>query len=82
MEGRHVLVVGPGNSAGQSALYLSRNARQATMLVRGYNLARSMSDYLIPEIEAALNISVTFIPKSPTAMGRPTSIPSLARQAA
>ena len=58
MEGRDVLVVGAGNSAGQSALYLSRYARQVTMLVRGDNLARSMSDYLIREIEAALNISV------------------------
>jgi thioredoxin reductase (NADPH) len=58
MEGRDVFVVGAGNSAGQSALHLARYARQVTMLVRGDSLARSMSDYLIREIEATANVSV------------------------
>ena len=58
MEGRDVFVVGAGNSAGQTALHLARYARQVTMLVRGDNLARSMSDYLIREIEATPNIAV------------------------
>ena len=58
MEGRDVFVVGAGNSAGQTALHLARYARQVTMLVRGDNLARSMSDYLIREIEATANITV------------------------
>jgi thioredoxin reductase (NADPH) len=58
MAGRDVFVVGAGNSAGQTALYLARHARQVTMLVRGDNLARSMSAYLIREISATPNITV------------------------
>jgi thioredoxin reductase (NADPH) len=58
MAGQDVFVVGAGNSGGQSALHLARHARQVTMLVRGDSLARSMSDYLIQEIEATGNIAV------------------------
>ncbi len=58
MEGRDVFVVGAGNSAGQTTLHLARHARQVTMLVRGDSLERSMSEYLIKEIEAAGNIRV------------------------
>jgi thioredoxin reductase (NADPH) len=58
MEGRDVFVVGAGNSAGQAALHLARHARQVTMLVRGDSLARSMSDYLVREIEATANMAV------------------------
>jgi len=58
MEGRDVFVVGAGNSAGQAALHLARYARQVTMLVRSGSLVRSMSDYLIRQIEATANIAV------------------------
>ena len=58
MQGRDVYVVGAGNSAGQTALHLARYARQVTMLVRGDGLARTMSDYLIREIEASGNLTV------------------------
>ncbi len=58
MKGRDVFVVGAGNSAGQAALFLARHARQVTMLVRGDSLARSMSEYLIREINATANIVV------------------------
>jgi thioredoxin reductase (NADPH) len=58
MADRDVFVVGAGNSAGQTALHLARHARQVTMLVRGDSLARSMSDYLIREIEATPTITV------------------------
>jgi thioredoxin reductase (NADPH) len=58
MEGRHVFVVGAGNSAGQTTLHLARHARRVTMLVRGDSLGQSMSDYLIRQIEATSNISV------------------------
>jgi len=58
MQDREVYVVGAGNSAGQTALHLARYARQVTMLVRGDSLARTMSDYLIREIEATGNITV------------------------
>jgi thioredoxin reductase (NADPH) len=58
MEGRDVFVVGGGNSAGQTALHLARYARRVTMLVRADGLARSMSDYLVREIEATANVTV------------------------
>src|SRR6266487_4485785 len=46
-----VFIVGAGNSAGQTAVYLARSARSVTLLVRADSLAKSMSDYLITEIE-------------------------------
>ncbi len=58
MEGRDVYVTGAGNSAGQAGLHLARYARRVTMLVRGDDLARSMSEYLITEIAATPNIAV------------------------
>jgi thioredoxin reductase (NADPH) len=58
MEGQEVFVVGAGNSAGQAALHLARHAFSVTLLVRGPDLAKSMSDYLIQEIEQAPNVSV------------------------
>jgi thioredoxin reductase (NADPH) len=58
MEGHNVFVVGAGNSAGQTTLYLARYAREVTMVVRGDGLERSMSEYLIREIEATPNITV------------------------
>jgi thioredoxin reductase (NADPH) len=47
-----VFIVGAGNSAGQAAIYLAKSARSVTLLVRGDDLAKSMSDYLVTEIEA------------------------------
>ena len=58
MAGQDVFVVGGGNSAGQTALYLAKHARHVTLVVRGDNLERSMSEYLIREIEATANITV------------------------
>ena len=51
-------IVGAGNSAGQAAIYLARSARTVTLLVRGDSLAKSMSDYLIQEIEATPGVRV------------------------
>lgn len=58
MEGLDVFVVGAGNSAGQAAVHLARHARSVTLLVRGESLTKSMSDYLVREIEHASNVSV------------------------
>jgi thioredoxin reductase (NADPH) len=58
MDGQDVFVVGAGNSAGQAALHLAKYAASVTLLVRGPDLAQSMSDYLIQEIEQAPNVSV------------------------
>ncbi|HEY0932638.1 MAG TPA: FAD-dependent oxidoreductase, partial [Trebonia sp.] len=53
-----VYVVGGANSAGQSAVYLSRFARSVTMLVRARSLEQSMSYYLIQQIAGIENITV------------------------
>ncbi len=53
-----VFVVGAGNSAGQGAMYLARHARSVTMLVRGDDLGRTMSQYLIDQIAETENIQV------------------------
>ncbi|MBE9139609.1 FAD-dependent oxidoreductase [Nodosilinea sp. LEGE 07088] len=53
-----VYVVGGANSAGQAAMYFSKYARSVTMLVRGESLTKSMSQYLIDQIEATDNIHV------------------------
>lgn len=57
-EGEDVVVVGGGNSAGQAAVFLSRHAARVHILVRGPNLAASMSKYLISRIEAADQIDL------------------------
>ena len=51
MQGRRVVVVGGGNSAGQAAIHLSTYADKVTIVVRNDSLTSSMSDYLIKEIE-------------------------------
>ena len=44
------VVVGGGNSAGQAAMYLAQHAQQVKLLIRGDNLDKSMSSYLIERI--------------------------------
>ena len=58
MEGRQVFVVGAGNSAGQATMHLARYAESVTVIVRGDSLRRSMSDYLVTELEEAQNVRV------------------------
>lgn len=53
-----VFIVGGANSAGQAAMYFSRYARHVTMLVRGESLVKSMSQYLIEQIQETPNITV------------------------
>lgn len=55
-----VIVVGGGNSAGQAAMFLSRTASRVHMLIRGPDLAASMSRYLIRRIEETPNITLHF----------------------
>jgi len=55
---QHVFVVGGANSAGQAAMFFSQFAKQVTMLVRGPSLTKSMSQYLINQIEGTENIDV------------------------
>jgi thioredoxin reductase (NADPH) len=58
MQDQNVFIVGAGNSAGQAALHLAKYARAVTLLVRGESLAKSMSSYLVREIESIPNVAV------------------------
>jgi thioredoxin reductase (NADPH) len=53
-----VYIVGGANSAGQAAVYLARNAKSVTILVRAQSLEASMSYYLIQQIADIPNITV------------------------
>jgi thioredoxin reductase (NADPH) len=55
---RDVALVGAGNSAGQAAVYLASHARKVWMIVRGRDLADSMSRYLVDRIAQQPNIEV------------------------
>ncbi|MCJ8208363.1 FAD-dependent oxidoreductase [Mucilaginibacter sp. RS28] len=57
---QHVFVVGGGNSAGQSALNFCKHARKVTMVVRGNDLASSLSYYLLTRIQKKKKIEVLY----------------------
>ncbi|HUC57634.1 MAG TPA: FAD-dependent oxidoreductase [Streptosporangiaceae bacterium] len=56
--GNDIYIVGGANSAGQAAVYLAKTARSVTILVRGPSLRKSMSHYLVEQVEAIPNIKV------------------------
>jgi thioredoxin reductase (NADPH) len=56
--GDPVLIVGGGNSAGQAAMFLSEHAASCRLLIRGGDLGKSMSRYLVEEIEANERVEV------------------------
>ncbi len=56
--GRPVVVVGGGNSAGQAAVYLAQRGSAVRLVLRGDNLAETMSKYLIDRIVAHPHINV------------------------
>ncbi len=58
MQDQDVFIIGAGNSAGQAALHLAKHARTVTLLVRGESLEKSMSSYLVREIDATRNVVV------------------------
>jgi thioredoxin reductase (NADPH) len=49
--GDPVVIVGGGNSAGQAAMYMSQHAASCRLLIRGGDLGKSMSRYLVDQIE-------------------------------
>jgi thioredoxin reductase (NADPH) len=53
-----VYIVGGANSAGQAAVYFARTARSVTIMIRGDSLERSMSHYLIQQLEQLPNVQV------------------------
>ncbi|MEA2827784.1 MAG: thioredoxin reductase [Actinomycetota bacterium] len=56
--GEDVYVVGGANSAGQAAVFFARTARTVTLVVRGPNLERSMSHYLIHQLTELPNVRI------------------------
>jgi thioredoxin reductase (NADPH) len=53
-----VYIVGGANSAGQAALFFCRVAKSVNLIVRADALERSMSHYLIQQLQAIDNITV------------------------
>ncbi|HEX4232377.1 MAG TPA: FAD-dependent oxidoreductase [Bryobacteraceae bacterium] len=52
------IVVGGGNSAGQAAVFLSAHATRVLLLIRGDDLNKNMSSYLVNRIEQTANIEL------------------------
>jgi thioredoxin reductase (NADPH) len=57
-EGEDVAVVGGGNSAGQAAVFLAGRTRRVCLLIRGDDLGKGMSRYLVDRIMEAENIEL------------------------
>ena len=56
--GDPIVIVGGGNSAGQAAMFLSRKSASCTVLIRGNDLGKSMSRYLVDQIERTDSVMV------------------------
>ena len=52
------IVVGGGNSAGQAAVFLAGHASRVLLLIRGDDLNKNMSSYLVRRIEQTANIEL------------------------
>src|ERR687890_827892 len=57
-EGEEVVVVGGGNSAGQAAVYLAGRMRRVYLLIRGGDLGKGMSRYLVDRVTKAENVEL------------------------
>lgn len=58
MGGLRVAILGGGNSAGQAAAHLAAAGAEVTVLIRGDTLGKSMSDYLVQQLEGTSNVTV------------------------
>ncbi|MFL6100924.1 MAG: FAD-dependent oxidoreductase [Actinomycetales bacterium] len=67
--GQQVVVVGGANSAGQAAMFFARHASKVQLVVRGADLERSMSQYLIDQVRAQSNIEVRLCTRVETCAG-------------
>jgi thioredoxin reductase (NADPH) len=56
--GNPVVIVGGGNSAGQAAMFLSQHAGHCRLLIRGDDLGKSMSRYLVDQIERSGSVEL------------------------
>jgi len=57
-KGKDVYIIGGGNSAGQAAMYLSKFAKDVSIIIRKDDLSSTMSAYLIDQIGHTDNIHV------------------------
>jgi thioredoxin reductase (NADPH) len=57
-EGATVVTVGGGNAAGQAILFLAQRAEKVLAIVRGTDLRKSMSAYLVRRIEKTPNVEL------------------------
>jgi thioredoxin reductase (NADPH) len=57
-QGEEVVVVGGGNSAGQAVVYLAEHASRVHLILRGDDLGRSMSRYLVDRVEGLENVTI------------------------
>jgi thioredoxin reductase (NADPH) len=57
-KGCTAIVVGGGNSAGQAAVFLAGHASRVLLLIRGDDLNKNMSSYLVKRIEQTGNIEL------------------------
>jgi thioredoxin reductase (NADPH) len=55
---QEVVLVGGGNSAGQAVVFLSEHVAKVWMLVRGADLASTMSRYLVDRVSGLANVQV------------------------
>jgi thioredoxin reductase (NADPH) len=55
-----VVVVGAGNSAGQAIVFLAEHSRRVWVVLRGGDLRKSMSSYLVERVEAVENVEVLY----------------------
>ena len=58
MSGLRVAILGGGNSAGQAAAHLAAAGAEVTVLIRGDALSKSMSAYLVQQLEGTPNVTV------------------------
>jgi len=56
--GEEVVVVGAGNSAGQAIVFLAKYASRVHVVIRGQDLGRSMSRYLVDRVERMENVTI------------------------
>jgi thioredoxin reductase (NADPH) len=58
VKGEDIFMVGGANSAGQAAIHFAKYAKTVTLLVRGDSLNKSMSRYLIHQINETPNVHI------------------------
>src|SRR3712207_3562269 len=53
-----VVVVGGGNSAGQAAVYLAGRTQRVYLFIRGGDLGKGMSRYLVDRVTSCENVEL------------------------